>query len=58
MTLPGEQFRLLRAKLDLLQKQRAAKILLVTSTLPGEGKTFTATCLAGILAQEAGNEFF
>jgi capsular exopolysaccharide synthesis family protein len=50
----GEQYRLLRAKLSLMQKQRGIKTLLVTSTLPSEGKTFTACCLAGVFAQEPG----
>ncbi len=53
-SLPGEQYRFLRTKLSLMQKQRKLKLLLVTSALPGEGKTFTACCLAGILAHEPG----
>ncbi len=53
-TLPGEQFRFLRARLGQLQRQHGIKKLLITSSLPGEGKTFTACCLAGILAQEPG----
>jgi protein-tyrosine kinase len=53
-TLVGEQFRLLRGKLTLRQKQSGIKTILVTSTVPGEGKTFTASALAGIFAQESG----
>jgi protein-tyrosine kinase len=53
-TLVGEQFRVLRARLDLVQKQRGIKTLLVTSACPGEGKTFTACSLAGVLAREPG----
>ncbi len=53
-TLPGEQFRFLRARLGQFQRQRGVKSLLITSSLPGEGKTLTACCLAGILAQEPG----
>ncbi len=53
-TLVGEQFRLLRSRLDLLQKQRGIKTILVTSTLPQEGKTFTASGLVGVFAQEPG----
>ncbi len=52
LTDVGEQYRLLRAKLSLMQKQRGIKSLLVTSTVPSEGKTFTACCLAGVFAQE------
>jgi capsular exopolysaccharide synthesis family protein len=54
LTDVGEQYRLLRAKLSLIQKQRGLKTLLVTSTVPSEGKTFTACCLAGVFAQEPG----
>jgi capsular exopolysaccharide synthesis family protein len=54
LTEVGEQYRLLRAKLSLLQKQHGLKILLVTSSVPSEGKTFTACCLAGVFAQEPG----
>jgi capsular exopolysaccharide synthesis family protein len=54
ITLVGEQFRLLRAKLALIQKQRGVKTLLVTSAAPGEGKTFIACGLSGVLAQEPG----
>lgn len=54
LTDVGEQYRMLRAKLAQMQKQRGIKTLLVTSTLPSEGKTFTACCLASIFAQEPG----
>lgn len=54
LTLVGEQFRLLRSRLDLLQKQKGIKTMLITSTAPGEGKTFTSSCLAGVFAQEGG----
>ncbi len=53
-TLVGEQYRFLRAKLALLKKQRGIRTILVTSSIPAEGKTFTACCLSGILAQEPG----
>lgn len=52
MSMPGEQFRFLRTTLGRLQRQGSVKTLLVTSSVPGEGKTFTACSLAGILAQE------
>jgi capsular exopolysaccharide synthesis family protein len=55
VTLVGEQFRVLRAKLASMQKERRIKILLVTSAVPGEGKTFVACGLAGVLAQQPGN---
>jgi protein-tyrosine kinase len=53
-TLFGEQFRMLRSRLGIMQKQRGIKTILVTSSVPEEGKTFTASCLAGVFAQEAG----
>ncbi len=55
LTSVGEQFRLLRAKLAAIQKQRGIKTLLITSAVPGEGKTFVSCGLAGILAQQPEN---
>ncbi len=54
LTVAGEQFRLLRSRLGLMQKQRGIKTVLVTSTVPEEGKTFTASGLVGVFAQEPG----
>jgi protein-tyrosine kinase len=54
LTIVGEQFRFLRSKLGMMQKQRGTKIILVTSTVPEEGKTFTASGLTGVFAQEPG----
>jgi polysaccharide biosynthesis transport protein len=54
MTAASEQYRVLRARLSSLQKQRGAKTILVTSSIPNEGKTFAACALAGVLAQEPG----
>lgn len=54
LTLVGEQFRLLRSRLDIAQKQRGIKSILVTSTVSQEGKTFTASGLVGVFAQEPG----
>jgi capsular exopolysaccharide synthesis family protein len=54
MTMFGEQFRVLRTKLGLLQKQHGIKTILVSSTVPQEGKSFTACALAGVFAQEQG----
>jgi polysaccharide chain length determinant protein (PEP-CTERM system associated) len=50
-TIAGEQFRMMRAKLSLMQNNRAPQSLLVTSALPNEGKSFVACCLAGTLAR-------
>lgn len=54
LTVVGEQFRLLRTRLGLMQKQKGIKTVLVTSTVPQEGKSFTACGLAGVIAQEQG----
>jgi protein-tyrosine kinase len=54
LTIVGEQFRLLRTRLNLMQKQNGIKTILVTSTVPQEGKSFTACGLAGVMAQESG----
>ena len=51
-TILGEQFRILRTRLSLLQKQNGIKTLLITSTFPQEGKSFTSHALAGVMAQE------
>jgi len=54
LTIVGEQFRVLRSRLNLMQKQSGIKTVLVTSTVPQEGKSFTACGLAGVMAQEQG----
>ena len=54
LTAAGEQYRLLRSKLAQMQKERGIKIVLVTSSVPFEGKTFTACCLAGVIGLEPG----
>jgi polysaccharide biosynthesis transport protein len=54
-TLAGEQYQIMRAEL-LSEKQRRLKSLIVTSAVPGEGKTFVSCCLAGILAKEQGKK--
>jgi capsular exopolysaccharide synthesis family protein len=53
-TILGEQFRVLRTKLSLLQRQNGIRTILVTSTVPQEGKSFTSCALAGVMAQEQG----
>ncbi len=54
VTIVGEQFRRLRTSMSLMQKQQDIRSVLVTSACPGEGKTFTACGLAGVLSQELG----
>ena len=50
-TILGEQFRILRTRLSLLQKQNGVRTILITSTVPQEGKSFTSYALAGVIAQ-------
>jgi capsular exopolysaccharide synthesis family protein len=52
LTLVGERYRILRSKLSLMQHQRGIKTLMITSSIPDEGKTFTACSLAAVLSQE------
>ena len=49
-----EQFRTLRSRLLQIRAQQPLKTLLVTSALPGEGKTFVAANLAVVLARQHG----
>jgi capsular exopolysaccharide synthesis family protein len=53
LTYAGGAFRLISADLSLLQKQRGVKKILMLSAVPNEGKTFSACCLAAMLAQES-----
>jgi Mrp family chromosome partitioning ATPase len=48
----GEEFRLLRAKVQSLCKARGLKCVALTSALPGEGKSTLALGLAAALARE------
>jgi succinoglycan biosynthesis transport protein ExoP len=54
LTMVGEQVRLLRSRLNLMQKQRGTRTLLVTSSVLEEGKTFISLGMAGVFAQEQG----
>ncbi|MBZ5538255.1 MAG: CpsD/CapB family tyrosine-protein kinase [Acidobacteriia bacterium] len=53
-TIVGEQYRLLRTKLSAMQKEKGLKTLLISSTVPNEGKTLVSCGLSVILAQEPG----
>lgn len=46
----AEQFRALRTTLSFLMKQPEDKTILVTSGMPGEGKSFTTVNLGNVLA--------
>src|SRR5215467_3985835 len=48
----AEQFRTLRARLYRLREKKPVRTLLVTSTLPGEGKTFVSLNLALAIARQ------
>jgi tyrosine-protein kinase Etk/Wzc len=49
-SLTAETFRTIRSNLDFISNQPGSKLISVTSTISGEGKTFVAINLAGILA--------
>ncbi len=50
-SLIAEAFRVIRTNLAYFSYKSASKIVLVTSTMPGEGKTFCAVNIASILAK-------
>ena len=47
----AEAFRVIRTNLSYFASKSKHKVLLVTSTMPGEGKTFTAVNIATILTR-------
>jgi capsular exopolysaccharide synthesis family protein len=49
--LPAEKFRFLGVRLRQLQQSRTVKKVLVTSTIPEEGKSLVSANLAGVLAR-------
>jgi capsular exopolysaccharide synthesis family protein len=50
-SLAAEKFRFLSVRLRQIQQSRSLKKVLVTSTIPEEGKSFVSTNLAGVLAR-------
>ncbi len=51
--MPGtEEFRTLRARLYKLREKRPLKIILITSALPAEGKSFVAANLAQVFVRQ------
>jgi protein-tyrosine kinase len=52
---PGmEEFRTLRSRLYQIREKKALKVVMVSSALPGEGKTFISSNLAYALARQQG----
>lgn len=49
-SLMSEAFRSIRSNLQYIDHNKGAKVLTVTSTISGEGKTFVAINLGGIIA--------
>jgi tyrosine-protein kinase Etk/Wzc len=49
-SLIAESFRNIRSNLDFISNKPGSKLIAVTSTISGEGKTFVSINLAGILA--------
>lgn len=50
-SLAAEKFRFLGVRLRQIQQTRSLKKILITSTIPEEGKSFVAANLAGVLAR-------
>jgi capsular exopolysaccharide synthesis family protein len=48
-TVFGESFRAVRTNLQFLLPEKKSKIITISSTISGEGKTFTSINLAGLL---------
>jgi tyrosine-protein kinase Etk/Wzc len=44
----AESFRLLRSRMQFLTKEAKAPVIMITSSMPGDGKTFTAINLASV----------
>ena len=44
----AESYRLLRSRMQFLTRDAKSPVILVTSSMPGEGKTFTAVNLASV----------
>ena len=44
----SEAFRLLRSRMQFLTKNAVSPVILITSSMPGDGKTFTAINLASV----------
>lgn len=49
-SIMAESFRSIRSNLDFISNEPGSKLISVTSTISGEGKTFVSINLAGILA--------
>ncbi len=56
LCFPREHYRLLHSQFLSIQRNRQLKTILISSASPGEGKTFSSCCIAGILAQEPGKK--
>lgn len=54
LSIIGEQYRMLRSKISLMQKETGLKTLLITSTVPNEGKTLVSCGISAVLAQDPG----
>jgi len=52
-SLAAEKFRFLGVRLRQMQQSRTIKKILITSTIPEEGKSFVAANLAGVLARRS-----
>ena len=56
MVLGSEEFRTLRSKLYQVRAKQKLRSVLVSSALPGEGKSFVAANLAQVIVRQAGRK--
>ena len=54
--LGSEEFRTLRSKLEQVRVRRSLRKVLVSSAMPGEGKSFVAANLAQVIVRQAGRK--
>ena len=56
MVLGSEEFRTLRSKLYQVRAKQTLRTVLVSSAMPGEGKSFVAANLAQVIVRQAGRK--
>ncbi len=56
MVLGSEEFRTLRSKLYQVRAKQSLRKVLVSSAMPGEGKSFVAANLAQVIARQSGRK--
>lgn len=55
-TVGTEELRTLRSRLNQIREKQDLRTLLLTSAMPGEGKTFLTACLARMMVRQQGKK--